>query len=600
MIHVHLIPHLYVPIMNQPGPGGSEDHKIQENHIPHQQEGSPHYPQQQSDGPPQYPQQQSEGPPQYTQQQSEGPSAPPATSAEVTNSAEPPRGEKHIEENHIIENHYDEFGNPYDPNQSGEDEDDEGEITNVDIHTYSSDDQGGSSHTHYTKNNGVSYESHEETAPSGLGDLTGDHGAQSSSYENSNSYYTIPPNANIHHYNMHREYDHLLSKQPSLHDLNDYKPKPIILNQYQVHENTEEDTSNNNLAPITVSRKPDAPQPTNSPSHNEINTNHLNLNNKHQYGKHYVNQLLDNKHGKHIRLPSSSSVSSENNYQTHLHDSAVKMIVSPNTQLKQNPYSPQHYSFSRAPSYFFDQNRLNYSLKPMQQDGNKPLNSQGGHIPIIKSITVNNEKLPAITLTSDKVTINLNHKLINRNNPFNHRVQLNNKFIPLKSTPSTLNSIASNHLQDGSYFNSKDFLKPLYSFQHLPQLQPLFNADSSNNNNRVLFSNSNNFNMMKLKPQRLSDYAKLSPNRQNYVRKMIMNRQDDVSKNLESMRPPPPAQRQTWSEHYLSRPKHPFQQIIPDSYAKITLPKSIYHLNLIKAPVLSSPNTLQQRIAVGG
>lgn len=52
------------------------------------------------------------------------------------------------------------------------DEDDEGEITNVDIHTYSSDDQGGSSHTHYTKNNGVSYESFEQTAPSGTGKLS--------------------------------------------------------------------------------------------------------------------------------------------------------------------------------------------------------------------------------------------------------------------------------------------------------------------------------------------------------------------------------------------------------------------------------------------
>lgn len=592
--------------------------------------------------------------------------APPPTSAE-NQSLEPHRPEKHIEENHIIENHYDEFGNPYDPNQSSEiDEEDEGEITNVDIHTYSSDDQGGSSHTHYTKNNGGSHESFEQTSPSGTGELTGkttsfdfrysefwlykifvgsrylflnlpvwlleilftiehtvilnfgvfnfnrlcqikrgavinvitrkwqkffkfiffllsvDHGAQSSSYENSNSYYTIPPDVNIHHYNMHREYDQLLSKEPNL--LGDYNPRPIILNQYEVHENTEEDTSNNNLGVGQVQSKPTTPQLSTTPSSNEINTNHLNLVSsnykvpdikKYQYAKHFVKQVLDNKHGKNVVLPSLNE-----NIHNSLHNPAMKIIISPNNQLKQNTPSPDQFSFSKPPTYFLDQNLPN-------RNHNSPLNFEG-NFPF-KSITVNNEKLPAITLSHDSnIHIRPNPKFLNMNNPFNHR------FIPtnfMKSSPSISNTISPYTMHSTSYFNSKDFLKPLYSFQHLPQLQPLFKADASNRNN-VFFPNMNkNFNVIKLKPQTLADYSYVSPSRQNYVRTVIMtNRKDDL-RNLESMRPPPPAQQQTWDK------QNGYQQIVPDSYAKITLPKSIYHLNLIKSPSISSPNI---SIAAGG
>ncbi|KAL1456382.1 hypothetical protein WDU94_001113, partial [Cyamophila willieti] len=614
MIHVHLIPHLYVPIMKTPGE--SEDHKIQENHYQHQHQDY-HPPQHHAHQDHQDPKQDYESIQHHQAPQQQDYQEHPqhqdvsnslsSTSGETNQSLDPPppRGEKHIEENHIIENHYDEFGNPYDPNQSvsGE-EDDEGEITNVDIHTYSSDDQGGSSHTHYTKNDGGSHESFEQTSPSGVGELSVDHGAQSSSYENSNSYYTIPPDVNIQHYNMHREYDHLLSKEPNLHDLTEYKPKPIILNQYEVHENTEEDTSNNNLGigsgtgtgtgPVqnkpsfdSVPNKPSFPQlpqfPS-APNHpNEIKTIQLNSvssghntpNKKFQYGKHYVKQLLDNKHGKLVsnKLPASSLSLGENN-QNH-HDFGMKNI---NTQLQHNLYSPNHYTFARAPAYVLDQAPMGkYTVKPVHEAMTNQLNIQTGltgSFPL-KTITINNEKLPGISL-GEKVHIRTNPKFLNH---FNNRVQMNGKAIrlnsmkPLAPSAPSVNALI-NQAQENSYFKSKDYLKPLYNFQNIPELQPLFKADSSNKN----------FNMVKLKPTKIAEYATYSPTRQTYVQTLIMSRKDDF-RNMESLRPPPPAQKETWDRNYSPSP---WKQIIPDSYAKITLPKSIYHLNLIKTPMLSS------------
>lgn len=406
--------------------------------------------------------------------------------------------------------------------------------------------------------------------------ISGDHGAQSSSYENSNSYYTIPPDVNMHHYNMHSEYNNLLSKVPNLNDLGDYKPQPILLNQYEVHENTVEDTSNNNLAPTTEKSQPISLLETNQLKPLEdtslkplIETNHLNLlpsnnllNNKYQFGKVGVNQQSDIKHGKQISLPLPSSGQ---------HDAGVKMIISPNIQLQHNQISPAHYSFSRAPSYFLDQSHL----KPKEQEFKPYLNSYSGHFPI-KSLPVNHEKLPPIPLEGEKIIINSNPKLINRHNPFHHRVKLN-PFIPLhpiKARQPFLNSLHDSN----SYFKSKDFLKPLYSFQNHPGLQPLFKAEPSNSNTVYLPHSTRNVHMMKLKPQILADYS--TGDRQNHVRHIIMNRQYDVSQ----MRPPTLAQKQTWSE---TVPMASYQQIIPDSYAKITLPKSIYHLNLLRTPVLS-------------
>uniref|UniRef100_A0A8D9A179 Uncharacterized protein n=1 Tax=Cacopsylla melanoneura TaxID=428564 RepID=A0A8D9A179_9HEMI len=438
---------------------------------------------------------------------------------------------------------------------------------------------------------------------------------------------------------MHREYDHLLSKEPILHDLTEYKPKPIILNQYEVHEDTEEDTSNNNLGTgsgsvqnkpgfnseqnkpslkseqkkpsfDSVQNKPsfDSVQKTPSfpqfpqlpstphlpsrPSHtNEIKTTQLhglNLvssgnnapNKKFQYGKHYVKQLLDNKHGKLVtnQLPVSSLSLGEHNQNY----SAMKNM---NTQLKHNLYSPNHYTFARAPAYVLDQTPVGkYAVKPVHEDLTNQFNIQTGLTGAypLNTITIHNEKLPAISLGNEKIHIRTNPKFLN---PFNNRVQMNGKAIPwhsMKSIAPTVNTLIPNQVQENSYFKSKDFLKPLYSFQNLPQLQPLLNADSSNKNN--VFYPTKNFNMVKLKPTKIADYATYSPTRQTYVRTMIMSRKDDF-RNMESLRPPPPAQKETWDRNYSSGP---WKQIIPDSYAKITLPKSIYHLNLIKTPVLSS------------
>lgn len=417
----------------------------------------------------------------------------------------------------------------------------------------------------------------------------------------------------MHHYNMHSEYNNLLSKEPNLNDLGDYKPKPIRLNQYEVHENTEEDTSNNNLGPTTEKSQPIPLRETNElkplPETNhlkslieknhlkplqetnhlkplletnhlkpliethrlkpQLETNHLNFVpnrnnapiNVYQFGKLDVKQLSDIKQGKQIRLPLPSSGQ---------HDAGVKMIISPNIQLQHNQISPAHYSFSRAPSFFLDQSHL----KPKEQDFKTHLNSYNGYFPF-KSMPKNHEKLPAIPLESEKLIINSNPKLINRHNPLHHRVKFN-QFIPLNSL-KTSQPVLQN-LHDSSYFNAKDFLKPLYSFQNHPGLQPLFKAEPSNSNTVYLPHSNRNFHMMKLKPQILADYS--TGDRQNHVRHIIMNRQYDVSQ----MRPPPPAQKQTWTEPV---PSASYQQIIPDSYAKITLPKSIYHLNLLKTPVLS-------------